>query len=337
METSEKKEKDCCGSEGGMQLKVRKAGKFAGVDKDKATIVVLAVLIFALGGWIAFENSPFVIVKKDSLNSASSVSATEEEGASSEEVAALAEKVVPSEGYEIPVKWGDLGKQLIEKGVIDEEKFKQLYEKRGELSDTEKNMLFGNSTENIKITSENSGFILNMLWALGLGNKSAVLDKGPMVDKKYGGADKFASTGGWSLSKGKVMDHYSKHAFVALTSEQAALFERVSKGIYRPCCGNSTYFPDCNHGMAMLALLQLLASQGASEKQMYDVALKVNSYWFPDTYMTIAKYFEKSGTQWKDVDAKTVLGVEYSSASGFKAVQQKVNPVQSQKGGGCGV
>ena len=30
---------------------------------------------------------------------------------------------------------------------------------------------------------------------------------------------------------------------------------KIAKGIYRPCCNNSTYFPDCNHGMAMLGLL----------------------------------------------------------------------------------
>ena len=58
------------------------------------------------------------------------------------------------------------------------------------------------------------------------------------------------------------MNHYSMHRFIVLTPEQQALVEKVSKGIYRPCCGNSVYFPDCNHGMAMLGLLELMASQG---------------------------------------------------------------------------
>ena len=98
-----------------------------------------------------------------------------------------------------------------------------------------------------------------------------------MTDKQFGGADKFASTGGWSLSKGNAMDHYSRHNFVVLTQAQAELVERVSKNIYRPCCNNSTYFPDCNHGMAMLGLLELMASQNISEGQMYKIALSVNS------------------------------------------------------------
>lgn len=301
-------------------------------DRELA-IPILAVLIVVLGGWILVENSPYAIVKKDSL----AVQGPEKESDSSEEIAVLAEKIIPSGGYEIPVKWNNLGKQLVDSGVIDKEKFEELYSKRGEMGQEQKDMLYADGNGEIRIDSENSGFILNVLWALGLGNRNGILEKGPMMDKQYGGADKFASTGGWTLSSGKAMDHYSKHKFIPLTAGQQALVEKVSKGIFRPCCGNSTYFPDCNHGMAMLGLLQLLANQGATESQMYDVALKVNSYWFPDTYITLAKYFSVKGTDWKDVDAKTVLGAEYSSAQGFKAIQQQVAPIQAGQGGSCGV
>ena len=119
------------------------------------------------------------------------------------------------------------------------------------------------------MTQENSGTILNLLWAFGLANKNEILEKGPMMDKRYGGAENFASTGGWTLSKGDSMNHYSMHSFITLTPQQQSLVEKVSQNIYRPCCGNSTYFPDCNHGMAMLGLLELLASQGISENEMY--------------------------------------------------------------------
>ena len=70
---------------------------------------------------------------------------------------------------------------------------------------------------------------LNLLWALGLGNKNEILDNGPMTDKKYGGAGRFASTGGWTLAQGDAMNHYSMHRFIGLTLEQQALVEKVSK------------------------------------------------------------------------------------------------------------
>src|SRR3989344_7376730 len=106
-----------------------------------------------------------------------------------------------------------------------------------------------------------------------------------MTNPEYGGAGNFASTGGWTLAKGDAMDHYSAHPFIMLSREHQELVERVSKGIYRPCCNNSTHFPDCNHCMAMLGLLELMASQGVSEEDMWKAALAVNSYWFPDTYL----------------------------------------------------
>ena len=246
-------------------------------------------------------------------------------------------EVLPKDGVEIPVKWGDLGNQMVEAGVIDASAFEALYASRGGLDEDSKKLLYSLNNNTIKITENNSGIILNLLWALGLGNKNDVLEKGPMMDPEYGGADRFASTGGWTLAKGNVMDHYSKHPFIILTGEQQKLVEEVSKNIYRPCCNNSTYFPDCNHGMAMLGLLELLASGGASEEEMYRVALLVNSYWFPDTYLTIAKYFEMQNIPWSKVDPKEVLGVNYSSASGYRQILSKVKPPEQKGGQGCGV
>ncbi|MEK7193971.1 MAG: hypothetical protein AAB651_01310 [Patescibacteria group bacterium] len=246
-----------------------------------------------------------------------------------------AEKTADS--VELPVKWGDLGKQMIASGVIDNAKFESLYAQRGGLNEEQKKLLYAENNGNLVINRQNSGFILNLLWALGLANKNEILEKGPMSDPKYGGAGRFASTGGWTLTQGETMTHYSRHNFVVLTPEQQALAERVSKNIYRPCCDNSTYFPDCNHGMAMLGLLELLASQGASEEKIYEVALLVNSYWFPDTYETIAKFFENKGVQWKDVNPKEILGKDFSSASGYSRVLSQIEPVQGRSGGSCGV
>jgi hypothetical protein len=252
--------------------------------------------------------------------------------------AELAAAVLPQEGAVIPVQWGDLGKKLIETGVLDDKKFAELYAQRGGVPQDIQNMLSRTDQKNIRITAENSGALLNILWALGIGSKNVILDKGPMSDPQYGGAAGFASTGGWTIAKGDAMEHYSKHEYFSLTKEQQARVESVSQNIYRPCCGNSTYFPDCNHGMAMLGLLELMASQNMSEDDMYRVALQVNAYWFPDTYMTVAKYLKKRGTEWNAVNPKEVLGAAFSSAQGYKNILSEEQPVQQKGGGGgCGV
>ncbi len=249
----------------------------------------------------------------------------------------LEEAVLPTKGFTLPIRWSDLGIQMIEAGVIDKEKLLALYENRGGTPESEKKLLEQTDNGIILITPYNANFLLNLFWALGLGNKNEILEMGEMADKKYGGADKFASTGGWSLAKGQAMDHYSKHNFVNLDSGQQTMVDRVSKNIYRPCCGNSTHFPDCNHGMAMLGLLELMAFQGVSEKDMYKVALQANAYWFPDTYLTIAKYLESKGKSWQKTDPKELLGADYSSSVGYQKILSQVSP-QTQKGGGsCGV
>lgn len=251
----------------------------------------------------------------------------------------LEEVVLPPKGFILPVRWGDLGKRLVEGGVIDQKKIEDLYAQRGGIDEETKKLLIDSDNGKIRITKDNANTLLNLLWALGLANKNVILEKGPMVDKKYGGdAGKFASTGGWTLSSGNPMGHYSRHVLVRLTSEQQSLVERVSQNIYRSCCGNSTYFPDCNHGMAMLGLLELMASQGVSEGDMYRVALQVNAYWFPDTYLTIAKYLEAKGSSWQKADPKELLGINYSSAVGYQRILNEVAPPEKKGGGGsCGV
>src|SRR3989344_6251810 len=231
-----------------------------------------------------------------------------------------------SEGIVLPARWGDLGAKMASAGVIDTKKFEEVYANRDGLNNEAKALLYGEQNGNLKITSENSGIILNLLWALGLGAKNNILEAGPMA--QYGDIGNFASTGGWTIAKGGAMDHYSKHIFFKLTPEQQALVEKTSQNIYRPCCNNPTYFPDCNHGMAMLGLLELLASQGANEKQMYQAALQVNSLWFPEEYSVIARYLASKNQTLSSVDPKEILGRDYSSASGFRMVASLVPQVQ---------
>jgi len=250
----------------------------------------------------------------------------------------LEEKVLPSEGVILPVRWGDLGAKLVGVGAIDAEKFKAIYDQRGAFTVEFKNLLLGQNNDNLKITNDNAGYLLNLFWALGLANKNPILDSGEMMDKTYGGAGNFASTGGWTIAQGNPMSHYSRHKFFELTEGEQALVDKISRGIYRPCCDNSTHFPDCNHGMAMLGLLELMASQGVSEENMWKTALTVNSYWFPNEYLTIATYMKNKGVDWKNANPIEILGADYSSASGFaKIASQVVRPQEQSGGGGCGV
>ena len=253
-------------------------------------------------------------------------------------------EINPAKGFEINAKYGDLGPKMIASGVIDLEKFKLTYEKSAQpLTKEQLEILTKGSNKKIKIDRDNSYFLLNFFWAAGLANKSKALTEGDIV--KYGERQvgNFASTGGWSLSKTQPMDYYAKSDLIPMTSEQESLVEKVAGNIYRPCCNNSTAFPDCNHGMALLSVLQLLASNGATENQMFEAAKYYNAFWFPSNYYDLALYFKnKEGKKFSQVPAKIVLGKEFSSSSGWQAAKQwlinKVIVEQPPKtGGGCGV
>ncbi|MBI4158549.1 MAG: hypothetical protein HY505_02960 [Candidatus Yanofskybacteria bacterium] len=283
------------------------------------TPLLVAVLFYA-GNYVKFS-IPVLDVEKLHADSA----------------AELKEEIIPLEGAHLSVVWGDLGKQLIDSGVIDGGKFESIYAGRGGLDDEMRKILYETNNEELIMTRDNSGFLLNIFWALGLGNKNEILEKGPMSDPKYGGSGRFASTGGWTLAEGDTMNHYSAHEFIKLTLEQQKLAEEVSKNIYRPCCNNPTHFPDCNHGMAMLGFLELMASQNADEEEMYRVALAVNSYWFPETYVAIAQFLQMKGLDWHDVEPKELLGYNLSSASGYQQILSELKPINQGNGGSCGV
>lgn len=301
--------------------------------------IVIAALILA-GAWLynsKLESSGSSL-KTDLTSSQQAAKKTE-----------LEEKVLPSEGVELPVSWNDMGMKLISAGAIDEKKFKALYEQRGQFTQEYEKLLSGNNNSNlptdkarIKINEENAGYLLNLFWALGLSNDNPILfDKTEMANPRYAGSGKpaagFAATGGWTMAVGDPMDHYGRHRYFNLTPEQQALVDKVSRGIYRPCCGNSTHFPDCNHGMAMLGLLELMASQGVSEQDMWKAALAVNSYWFPDTYINIATYMKNKGTDWQNVNPEEILGINYSSGSGYAKIASQVAKPAQRSTSGCGV
>ncbi len=245
-------------------------------------------------------------------------------------------KVLPADGYATKIKWGDIAKKLVEVGAIDEQKYRDIYTSKTAGAD-ELEVLSGTSDRPIVINENNAGFIVNTLWAFGLTQKSKVLDEGPMrADPKDTG--RFASTGGWTLGQKEAMELYSSEDLVSLTDDQQERVQRIAENVFRPCCGNSTAFPDCNHGMAALGYIELAVAAGLSEDQIYKDLLAFNSYWFPDTYVKMAVYFQKEeGKAWEKVDAKTALSRDYSSSAGAQKIEQAVQtePALNSKGGSC--
>ncbi|MBI2009834.1 MAG: hypothetical protein HYS86_01515 [Candidatus Chisholmbacteria bacterium] len=250
------------------------------------------------------------------------------------DLSSLTNEVLPKEGFEFPISWGEMGPRLIEIGVIDLDEF----EEATKLTSEERDILTKGSTEKIKINSDNSHFMVNLLWALGLAQKSLAYSEGPMGAEYKDEAGNFASTGGWTLGRAEATTYLGRYDLVPLTSEQQEKVKEIAENVYRPCCGNSTFFPDCNHGMAALGAIEMVAAAGMSEEEIFKNILALNSFWFPDTYLSVATYFERQGTQWADVDAKMALGPDYSSAQGAANIYQKVGslPYSGAQGGSCG-
>ena len=248
----------------------------------------------------------------------------------------LVEQVAPFSGTTIPVRWGDMGQKLVEVGAIDMDKILSLY---GDLNDEQLEILQGDTLEQITFTPENIQFWTNVLWSLGLTQESKVLTTGPMKQREAEiPLDNYASTGGWTLGSKPATELYNSTRLISLTAEQDAMIYRAAENIYRPCCGNHTAYPDCNHGMAVLGLLELMASQGAAEAELYQAALAFNSYAFRGDYVMLAAYFSQEGVLWSDVDPRSVLSIEYSSGRAAQEIAARVGTIPGMPGqsGSCG-
>jgi len=144
-------------------------------DRFKKFNSVAAVILVVLLGaslYLIYQigDKGLILKKNQSAKSAQNLTAN------------LADKVAPEQGIELPVKWGDMGKQMITAGVINQKQFEDLYAQRNNFTDADKKLIESADNGNIVITSRNSGLMLNLLWALGLGNRNDVLEKGPMMN-----------------------------------------------------------------------------------------------------------------------------------------------------------
>ena len=242
------------------------------------------------------------------------------------QLATLHEQVNPPDGFALPISYGDLGPRLVEGGVVDYDAFAAIYEKSGNpLTPEQVEILKNGSEEEIVITAQNAHFLLNFFWAVGLANENSILNEGPIVQNSQGQVERFASTGGWTLASKPITELYASLDLITLTAEQQKLVEEVASHVYRPCCGNHTLFPDCNHGMALLGILELMASEGASADEMFEAAKYVNAFWFPQQTLETAIYLQlNQDIEFSDADAKLVVSEKFSSAAGASIVHQEL-------------
>lgn len=293
--------------------------------RSYAYLVLAAFLIGVLSSYITWGRSGAqTAVALEPAAAPTAANSANEANEHSAHMAALMQQVNPAQGYTLPVQYGDLGPRLMEAGVINYDAFAAIYADGGTpLSQDEVVALTRGSDAAVSITAENAHFLLNFFWAVGLANKNSILTQGPMVTESGGQIDRFASTGGWGLASKPVTEIYASLDLIPLTEEQQQRVEEVAAAVYRPCCNNPTLFPDCNHGMAMLGLLELMASQGATTDQMFTAAKYVNAFWFPQQTMETAIYLEASqNVEYVDAEARLVVGKEFSSGSGSGQVHQ---------------
>jgi hypothetical protein len=246
--------------------------------------------------------------------------------------------------YTLKTTFGDIGPQLIKAGAFDDAAFADVYHAAGQpLTAAQRSILTEGSNESISFDAENSYFLLNLFWALGLTNQNSILSEGMMVTNSGGQIERFASTGGWTLATVPIAELYASTPIVELTVEQQALVEEVAAAAYRPCCNNHTAFPDCNHGMAMLGMLQLMAAQGADVDEMFEAAKYANAFWFPQQSQEIAMLLKVTeGKTYDEADARMLVSANYASGSGYAGIRQWLANTghleqPNQGGNSCGV
>lgn len=223
----------------------------------------------------------------------------------------------PATGYRTRITFGDSVRRLVSAGAIDREKFDALYRARGGVPAWVSQALDGESAGPVLINTGTAPYLLTLFWPMGLATKTAFNEDSPLKRSRL---DRFASTGGWVLGQEKNgAAYFNGVETMALGQAQEETVLAVAKAVFRPCCDNSTFFQDCNHGSAVLGLLELAASQGASAEELYEIALAASAHWFPSQFRLTALYLnEIDGRSWGGVAPSVILGAALSSASGWK-------------------
>lgn len=211
---------------------------------------------------------------------------------------------------------GPMVRRLVDVGALDPGRLGASLARSGHpLTQDQRRVIHGQEVA-MRLEPENGAFLLNTLWALGLTNRNPILTAGPMA-ARGGRMDRFASTGGWRLGRRPVTEFYATIDLIPLGGERQIRAERVSRAVYRPCCDNSTFFPDCNHGMAMLALLTLLTAQGADDAALLTAAREANAIWFPRQSAHVDAFLAAHG----DPGAAAAVGPNLFSATGHRLLR----------------
>lgn len=231
------------------------------------------------------------------------------------------EEVLPRDGIQTGVSFGDALQKMIAADVLMPEKFRSVYAQRGGMPPWVAALLARPSEVPIRLTAATASDLLNLLWPIGLATRTPFNADSPTNGSHL---PRLASTAGWTLGReASGAAYFDKIDALALSPAQAALVREVAERTYRPCCDNSALFQDCNHGSAMLGLLELAASQGMGKPKLEQVALAANSFWFPREYLKTALFFAIFEQRpWREVAPEELLGERYSSASGW---QENVN------------
>lgn len=254
---------------------------------------------------------------------------------------AIAEMVLPPKGFQSTVSLGESVVSLVQHGIIAPEKLGKIQQRGGGVPVELQDVLTAPSNSPILLTRQNANHYVNLLWPLGLANYMRSNEQSPINGKSL---FNLASTGGWNLgAEQNGGAYFNKFKIVELTPGQEATVMKIANSSYRPCCDNSTFFQDCNHGSAMLGLLQLGAAQGLTEQELWREALAFNAFWFQSHYVQTGYYFKRvKDTDWGQVDPALVMGKQYSSGSGWAtnvvSELRRLNFLPSQQGGAaCGV
>lgn len=285
----------------------------SGPTRREVLVAPLAFLAGIGAGYLLWNRTPAlapVIITEANLaaDATSAISAPTDVPVATPAMAHLPEQ------YTLPVVFGDVGPRLIEAGAIDLPRFLQVYQQAGQpLTMTQRAILTDGSDAEILINQQNAYFLLNFFWALGLANHNPLLTEGLIAARSEGKIERLATK--------PIADVFAKTTLVALTPDQQTRLEEAVGGIYRPCCDNPTSFPDCNHGMAMLGLLELMAAKDASIDAMLDAARYVNAFWFPQQMHEIATLLKVTeGIDYANADARRMVSANYASGSGFNSV-----------------
>ena len=183
----------------------------------KSTLLCLVVISSFLFGVLADK---ILILRSEST----ALNAVEE---NNKDLVSIQKKVI-KKNYVFKIKWGDLGKRMVEDGVIDKAKLAQAVAGADKLpKDLDK--YFEDGQNRVEINQENAQFWVDVLWGLGLANKNKILEEGEMM--RDGDASGFASTGGWSLGPVDPMSVYSKYAYVNLSEKQQKTVEEIAGNI----------------------------------------------------------------------------------------------------------